>query len=295
MIGEGAAGGAQGARLRHPCLSEEAEGKYGRIHLPVSPICNIQCGFCTRKLHPSEEAPGVSRRVLTPHEAAERVDRAVRRSPEITVAGIAGPGDPLASEHAERAFALIHERHPDLVLCLSTNGLELASRVERLWDLGVRSITVTVNAVHPETIARIVPRVAVEGRVVTGLEAAKLLLSRQLEGIAGAARLGAFVKINFVLIPGVNSDEIGAVAQTTARLGAERINIIPLLPQGAFAAHPTPRCGDLERARAAAEPHLRVFRHCQRCRADACGIPGRTDLSTLLGELTEPAATFSHG
>ena len=29
----------------HPCLGGEAHFKYGRIHLPVSPTCNIQCKF----------------------------------------------------------------------------------------------------------------------------------------------------------------------------------------------------------------------------------------------------------
>jgi nitrogen fixation protein NifB len=79
---------------RHPCISNEAFGRSGRIHLPVSPACNIQCGFCARKFHPSASAPGITRQLLSPQSAAERVDRALQLCPEITVAGIAGPGDP---------------------------------------------------------------------------------------------------------------------------------------------------------------------------------------------------------
>jgi nitrogen fixation protein NifB len=43
--------------------------------------------------------------------------------PEITVVGIAGPGDPLATTHALETFKLIHNRYPQLIKCLSTNGL----------------------------------------------------------------------------------------------------------------------------------------------------------------------------
>jgi hypothetical protein len=32
-----------------PCFSEEAQGRPGRIHLPVAMVCNIQCRYCTRK------------------------------------------------------------------------------------------------------------------------------------------------------------------------------------------------------------------------------------------------------
>jgi len=279
---------------KHPCLSPEAFGKNGRVHLAVSPACNIQCGFCTRKFHPTASAPGIARQLLSPEAAADRVDRALEVCPEITVAGIAGPGDPLATDHAERTFRLIHQRHPELVLCLSTNGLELARKAETLWEIGVRSVTVTVNSLQSSTVAQIVPRVAAGLRMISGTEAAKALIARQTEGIDRMASLGAFVKINFVLIPGLNDLQVADVAQATSRLGARRINIIPLLPQGSFAEHRPPNCTDLDRARASAEPHLPVFRHCQRCRADACGIPGKPT-PIALGNLLECENTFSHG
>lgn len=278
----------------HPCLSANSTG--GRIHLPVSPGCNIQCRFCARRTHPTMVAPGVACRVLSPSQAADRVDLALQKFPDITVAGIAGPGDPLATDHAARTFALIHERHPDLILCMSTNGLELAAQADSLWKLGVRSVTVTLNALNPEILSRIVPRIAIEQRVVVGEEAARVLVARQLDGIAKAASLGAFVKINFVLVPGLNDGEAGEVARVAASLGARRINIIPLLPQAEFIDHRPPSCSDLEEARRAAERHLAVFRHCQRCRADACGIPGRREIDpSELGDSRSWEGTFSHG
>jgi hypothetical protein len=61
--------------------------------------------------------------------------------------GIAGPGDALTSSAAFETFMTVHEAYPDLILCLATNGLMLLDCVEELLYAGIRTITVTVNAV----------------------------------------------------------------------------------------------------------------------------------------------------
>ena len=58
---------------------------------------------------------------------------------------------------------------------------------------------------------------------------------------------------------------------------------------------PAPNCEQLDRARTQAEKHLEVFRHCKHCRADACGIPGKEDLSSKLYGNHKHLETFSHG
>ena len=51
----------------HPCFSQEAHKRSGRIHLPVAPECNIQCGYCVRKFDcVNESRPGVASTILTP-------------------------------------------------------------------------------------------------------------------------------------------------------------------------------------------------------------------------------------
>lgn len=60
----------------------------------------------------------------------------------------------------------------------------------------------------------------------------------------------------------------------------------------------SPTCQDLEEVRAEAGKYLEVFRHCQHCRADSLGIPGKgKDLhNELYKDRKERAAdTFSHG
>lgn len=281
----------------HPCFGGEAHYKFGRIHLPVSPECNIRCRFCVRSFNRAEQRPGVSHTVVTPERAVEIVDRAVGLCPELRVVGIAGPGDTLATPHALETFRLVHAKYPELILCLSTNGLLLARYAKQLYQAGVRTVTVTVNAVDSSIQQQINRYIELDGVVYQGLEAAERLIAAQKKGIALAAALGMAVKVNTVLVPGVNDHHIGDIAREVAALGAGIYNLIPLIPQGAFRDVPAPGCEQIEAAREQAEPYLDVFRHCKHCRADAFGVPGRQqDLSALLYENEERAEdTFSHG
>ncbi|OIQ60874.1 FeMo cofactor biosynthesis protein NifB [Moorella thermoacetica] len=279
---------------RHPCFSGEAHGKFGRLHLPVSPACNIQCRFCKRGFNKWEKRPGVSRNLLTPVEAVQIVERALELCPAITVVGIAGPGDTLATDHALETLELVHRQFPHLIKCLSTNGLMLREKAERIVAAGVKTVTVTVNALNPRVLQSICSYIFYNGQYMTGEIAARWLILAQLAGIEKIARLGVVVKINTVLIPGINDRYIEEVARTTAQAGASLINIIPLLPQYEMENRRPPDCSELNTARAAAAKHLPVFRHCQQCRADACGIPGSgVDLAAKLYPQQVP--TFSHG
>ncbi|WP_246701022.1 radical SAM protein [Rhodopseudomonas sp. BR0M22] len=283
---------------RHPCFSTTAEGhsRSARLHLPVSPGCNIDCAFCIRDFNRRDQRPGVATRLLTPEQAVDIVDRALALCPTINVVGIAGPGDPLATPHALRTFAGVHARWPDLVLCLSTNGLMLPERIDDIAAVGVRTLTVTVNSVDPLIQARITPKIAWQRKRLDDVAAAERLIANQLDGIARAAALGLTIKVNTVLIPTLNDDHIGAVAERVAAAGAHLINIIPLIPQHGFAGLPAPGMLMRHAARRAAERHLRVFTHCQRCRADACGIPGVSDYAAqLYGDGISAEPTFSHG
>jgi nitrogen fixation protein NifB len=285
---------------RHPCFSGEANFTRGRIHLPVSPVCNIRCRFCTRAIGVAvgldgAARPGVASRILAPDEAAEYVGKALKLCPEITVAGIAGPGDTLASGHALETFDRIHRAYPELINCLSTNGLLLERYAADLYRVGVRTVTVTVNAVKAHSLEKICAGVFLDGVSRTGVEGAALLIDAQQRGIRRASELGLLVKVNIVLIPAINGAHIGEIARTVQEAGAALVNIIPLIPQGDFAAEAPPDCDELAQAREAAEQSLPVFRHCQHCRADACGIPGKGDISALLYGGQQFEETFSHG
>ena len=270
----------------HPCFDYAAHGQYGRIHLPVSARCNIKCRFCERNINTDEMCPGVSAEILTPEQAVKTLAKALELCPELTVAGIAGPGDALADNAAIETFRLVDKHFPQLLKCLSTNGLGLPEKVQELSEIGLRHITVTVNAVDPKIGEKIISHITFNGETINGEEAAQILLSRQLEGIRGAAGLAMELKVNTVLIPGVNHDHIGEIAGTISAFGVKCHNIIPLIPRGEFAGVSAPDCTMLETARKDASSFLPVFRNCAHCRADACGIPGVSDFSRKLYEKT---------
>ncbi|ABA89347.1 nitrogenase molybdenum-iron cofactor biosynthesis radical SAM domain iron-sulfur cluster-binding oxidoreductase [Syntrophotalea carbinolica DSM 2380] len=269
----------------HPCFGAGHQNN-ARIHLPVAPGCNISCGFCERRFDcANENRPGVTSRVLSPSQALHRV-KALLAHPDVgsklKVVGIAGPGDPLANEKTFETLRLVKEAYPDLQLCLSTNGLVLPQRLETLLEIGVGSITVTMNAITPETGAKVYQWVNVNGTVMRGQKGASALIDAQMAGIQAAARAGMLVKVNNVYIPGVNDHETLPLAKIAKKLGASIMNILPLIAQGAFRDNPVPSDAQMAVVRDLAEKILPQSRHCKQCRADAAGVLGQDiDVSIL--------------
>jgi nitrogen fixation protein NifB len=279
----------------HPCFGGH-KNNVGRIHLPVSPGCNISCKFCDRKINDTEERPGVTSKVLSPEEAIEVLDKALALCPEITVAGIAGPGDTLATNYALDTFRLVNKHHPDLIKCMSTNGLLLYERADEIIEIGVESVTVTVNAVDPEIEAKLNRGIVYHGKAYKGVEAATLLIENQLKGIKKIADAGITVKVNTVLVPSINGDHIEDIAKTVKEAGASIYNLIPLIPQSDLSDEPAPVCSEIDGARSLAGKHIDVFRHCQHCRADAVGMLGGKDYGDMIYQRRIAGAdTFSHG
>lgn len=261
----------------HPCFGGNHH-KNGRMHLAVAPKCNIKCGYCTRKHDCANESrPGVTSRLLTPAEAIVKV-REVMASPitgpMIKVVGIAGPGDPLFNEETFETFRLVGQEFPHLIKCLSTNGLLLPDKMPLLKEIGLHSLTVTLNALDPKIGAKIYSHVFYEGRRYSGEEGAALLLMNQLEGIRQAAELGLTIKINTVLIPGVNDEQIPKISQKVKDLGAFVMNIMPLIPNADFADLLPPTPDHIDSLRKANEKVIGQFAHCKQCRSDAIGLIG---------------------
>jgi nitrogen fixation protein NifB len=279
----------------HPCFGNHKAIK-GRIHLPVSPGCNILCKFCDRKINDYENRPGVASTVITPGEAVDIIRKSLKLCPDITVVGIAGPGDTLATDYALETFRLVKAEFPDLLKCMSTNGLLLNEKAEEIIEVGINSLTVTVNAVDPAIEAKLNTGVVYHGKYYEGEEGAKILIENQLAGIRKVVAAGITVKVNSVLVPGINEEHIEEIAKAVSEAGAKIYNIIPLIPQHELAHIKEPDCLQIDGARMKAQMYIDVFRHCQRCRADAIGIPGQTDFGNeIYSKRMEHKDTFSHG
>lgn len=266
----------------HPCYSRSGHHRFARMHLPVAPACNLQCNYCNRKFDCSNESrPGVSSSLLTPEQAVAKVRQVATAIPQLSVVGIAGPGDPLANfAHSFKTLELVREQLPDLKLCLSTNGLMLPDAVDRLVEVGVDHVTVTINTLDPDVAAKIYAWLWLDGERYSGREAGKILVERQLEGVRRLTEKGVLVKINSVLIPGINDRAIDDVSRVLRQYGAFIHNIMPLISRPEHGTvfglngQPEPGADMLAATRARCGEVMPQMTHCQQCRADAIGMLG---------------------
>ncbi|MBC7084899.1 MAG: nitrogenase cofactor biosynthesis protein NifB [Methanomethylovorans sp.] len=269
---------------QHPCYSKEAQHKFGRIHLPVAPACNIQCNYCDRKFDcVNESRPGVTSEVLTPEEALEKTKQVLEEFPFIKVVAVAGPGDPLANDTTFETFRHIKAAFPEVTLCLSTNGLALPDRMPEIIETGVDTLTVTLNAIDPAIEAQLISHIIYKGKIYKGIEAAEILIKNQLAGIKMAVDAGIIVKINTVMVPGINDKHVVEVAKKVNEMGVYIMNIMPLICQAKFADMEPPTPEERLALQNACEPYVRQMKHCRQCRSDAFGLIGK-DLSQMSEE-----------
>jgi nitrogen fixation protein NifB len=284
----------------HPCFNKEAKKNNARIHLPVAPKCNIQCNYCNRKYDcVNESRPGVTSSLLLPVQAADYLQEMNNYIDNISVVGIAGPGDPMAEpELTLETIRLTKETFPDKLFCLSTNGVNLVSHIDELVKLGVSHITITINAVDPVVASKIYSWVRHEKKIYRGLVAGEFIVERQLEALAELAKYDILVKVNSIVIPGVNDHHIAEVAKTVASLGVEIFNCIPLIPtdETEFQDKEEPSAEMINKIRAEASKYIKIMSHCSRCRADAAGILGNDFKGThsILQEFALRALDMKH-
>ncbi|WP_374404061.1 nitrogenase cofactor biosynthesis protein NifB [Niveibacterium sp.] len=266
----------------HPCYSEEAHKYFARMHVAVAPACNIQCNYCNRKYDCSNESrPGVVSEVLTAAQAVKKTLAVAAAIPQMSVLGIAGPGDALANpERTFATFAELSQRAPDLKLCLSTNGLMLPQYVDQIAAYHVDHVTITINCIDPDIGAQIYPWIFWQHRRITGREAAEILIAQQLRGLEMLVARGILVKVNSVMIPGINDRHLKEVSRIVRAKGAFLHNVMPLISDPAHGTHfgltgqrgPTPQ--ELKTLQDECAGDMNMMRHCQQCRADAVGMLG---------------------
>ncbi len=278
----------------HPCFNEKVKGTCGRVHLPVAPKCNIKCNYCDRK-HDcvNESRPGVSSAILSPEGAVTYLEEVLQRTPEITVAGIAGPGDAFAEpEKTMKTLRLVREKFPNMLLCIATNGLNAEPYVDELAELQVSHVTVTVNAVDPEIGEKIYAWVR-DGKVIhRKRQAAEVLLERQLSTIKALKSKGIIVKVNTIVVPGINDHHVGEVTEKMVELGVDIQNCMRMYSNKdtPFQNIPEPSEETMAAIQAEAEKLLPQMKHCTRCRADAVGLLGADQSEAFRGCLAECAS-----
>lgn len=268
--------------FNHPCYSEQAHHYFARMHVAVAPACNIQCNYCNRKYDCANESrPGVVSELLTPEQAVKKTLAVAANIPQMTVLGIAGPGDPLANpERSFSTFRALSEQAPDIKLCVSTNGLMLPQHIDELTRHNIEHVTITINCVDPEVGAKIYPWIFWNNRRIRGKKAARILIEQQQRGLEMLVERGILVKVNSVMIPGVNDHHLQEVSRIVKEKGAFLHNVMPLIAEAEHGTYygltgqRSPTSAELKELQDACAGDMNMMRHCRQCRADAVGLLG---------------------
>ena len=103
----------------------------------------------------------------------------------------------------------------------------------------------------------------------------------------GLKKRGIIVKINSIILPGINDDHIPAVAEKMKDLGVDLFNCMPYYPNegSEFEYLAEPDTETINRIRKESEKYVKQMRHCTRCRSDACGLLGEAPSHELMNTL----------
>ena len=146
-----------------------------------------------------------------------------------------------------------------------------------------------LTTVDPEIGAKIYPWIFWKNRRIKGIKGAKILIEQQQKGLEMLIAKGILVKVNSVMIPGVNDQHLAEVSKVVKSKGAFLHNVMPLIAEAEHGTFygvmgqrgPTP--DELQDLQDSCSGDMNMMRHCRQCRADAVGMLGedRGDEFTL--------------
>jgi cyclic pyranopterin phosphate synthase len=189
--------------------------RFGRVvrslRLSVTDRCNLRCQYCM----PEGQIPWFSKDRILTFEEIERVAR-ILASLGVTEIRLTG-GEPLLRQDLAVLARMLSGIEAIEDLALTTNGLLLEEMAGPLVQAGVRRFNVHLDSLEPAGFAAISRRGG---------------LSRVLAGLRELEKLGAIpVKINVVLVRGVNDDQIERFVDLALRRPYQ-VRFIEMMPLG---------------------------------------------------------------
>ena len=187
----------------------DAYGRTARkLRISVTDRCNLRCLYCL-----PEEPAWLPRAEILSFEEIERVAR-VLVGLGVEKVRLTG-GEPLVRTDVQKLAARLALIPGLKGLTMTTNGLHLDEKARPLKEAGLTGLTVSLDALDPETYTRLVRRDA---------------LSRVLKGLDSALAAGfSPLKINMVVMRGANDEAVAEFAQL-ARSGPYIVRFIEFMP-----------------------------------------------------------------
>jgi GTP 3',8-cyclase len=195
-------------------MAEVRDG-HGRIvdyiRVSVTDRCNLRCVYCM----PPEGVDHIERSELLTFEEIARIVRVASRLGmwKVRITG----GEPLVRKDLHVLVESLGGIPGITDICLTTNGLQLGRHAQILAGAGLHRVNVSLDSLRPERF-REITRGGDLTRVIRGLEAAER---------AGLAP----VRINVVILKGVNDDEIEDFARLTLSTNYH-VRFIEWMPSG---------------------------------------------------------------
>ena len=170
------------------------------LRLSVTDRCNLRCSYCM----PEPDYVWLPREDILQFEEIERLvgiftDLGVDK---VRLTG----GEPLLRRDLPELVRRLAARPAIRDLALTTNGVLLAAHAGALREAGLHRLTVSLDTLRPDRFCNL-----------TRFDQ----LDRVLDGIAVAAPLFPGLKLDTVVIGGVNDDELGDLIAFAQRHGAE--------------------------------------------------------------------------
>jgi cyclic pyranopterin phosphate synthase len=182
--------------MSEPEVPRPLVDSFGRVHrdlrISVTDRCNFRCTYCM----PEEGMTWLPKSEVLTFEELERVARVLVEQHGIGSIRLTG-GEPTVRAHLPVLVAKLAALPVDLAL--TTNGATLRSVAPALADAGLRRVNVSLDSLRPERFAELTRRDQLDD-VLAGIDAAVA---------AGLAP----VKVNVVVVRGVNDDEVVDMAR----------------------------------------------------------------------------------
>jgi len=183
------------------------------LRISVTDRCNERCQYCMPKGYKGWAERGDQ---LTADEIVRIVEQSTTLGfRKFRLTG----GEPLVRKDIVDICRRIWDLPGVQTLGISTNGVMLKKLAKPLKEAGVRSVNISIDALDPDIYHKLTG-----GR-----------LEAVLDGIGAAALVGfEMVKLNCVLLRGINDDQIIPLAEFGAKLGmpVRFIELMPLSPGG---------------------------------------------------------------
>ncbi len=172
------------------------------LRISVTDRCNLRCTYCM----PEEGMEWVAREDLLSFDELERVARVCIERFGFTGLRLTGGEPTLRSQLPVlvEKLARLGDRTHDVAL--TTNGVTLGLLVDDLAAAGLRRVTISLDSLRPDRFAAVTRRDRL-GQVLEGIDASLAAGLRPL-------------KLNVVLVRGVNDDEIVDLARFGRQRGA---------------------------------------------------------------------------